>query len=168
MYIWLQFCEISLFGIKWKQKCVNSPWRSNKAGSAIIITDPYGCIEYVNPKFTALSGYSLDEVRGLTPRILKSGHQDQVFYENMWSIIKSGKTWKGELLNRKKNGTLYWEEAIISAVFDTDGHLTDIVAAKEDISERKAIEEREKGAARVYRGLTRYHRCDQYLLQFNQ
>ena len=115
-----------------------------QSGSAIIITDPDGCIEYVNPKFTTLSGYSLDEVRGLKARIFKSGHQDQVFYENMWSIIKSGKTWKGELLNRKKNETLYWEEAIISAVFDTDGHLTDIVAAKEDISERKAIENREK------------------------
>ncbi|MBK6682377.1 MAG: PAS domain S-box protein, partial [Ignavibacteriales bacterium] len=80
---------------------------------SVIITDIDGYIEYANPRFTETSGYPTIEVLGKNPKILNSGHQTQKFYEDLWNTIKSGDLWKGELLNRKKDGSLYWERMII-------------------------------------------------------
>ena len=108
--------------------------------ASIVITDADGLIEYVNPKFTQLTGYDLDEVIGQTPRILKSGHTSTKDYEQLWQTIKSGQEWCGEFHNRNKNGEFYWEQAWISAIQGPDGGITHFIAIKEDITERKRIE----------------------------
>ncbi len=104
---------------------------------SIVITDKAGNIEYVNPKFTAVTGYSLQEVAGKNPRILKSGEMPPENYRRMWETIKGGGEWRGEFHNRKKNGELYWEWASISPITDPDGAITHFLAVKEDITERK-------------------------------
>lgn len=124
-----------------------------QSGSAIVITDPQGNIEYVNRRFTTMSGYTLEEVTGQTPRALKSGHHNLEFYQHMWATITSGQTWQGELLNRRKDGSLFWEDASISPVFDAEGNLTHFVAVKEDITARKAIEARESEQRRFTEAL---------------
>ncbi|MFZ4456517.1 MAG: PAS domain S-box protein [Bacteroidales bacterium] len=107
---------------------------------SIIITDVYGRIEYVNPKFLEVTGYSSDEVIGQTPNILKSGKQSHTTYESLWKTLLEGKQWTGELHNRKKSGELFWEFASISPIIDNNDHITHFVAIKEDISERKRAE----------------------------
>lgn len=109
--------------------------------ASVVITDVEGKIEYVNPSFTMVTGYSLEEVLGQNPRMLKSGIQSQEFYTDLWSTIKSGKVWRGELENKKKNGEVYWESASISPIFDKDGVITHFLAVKENITERKELEE---------------------------
>lgn len=109
--------------------------------STVMITDLQGRIEYVNPKFTALTGYTLDEVRGCNPRILNSGHTPQEVYADMWQTIIAGGEWRGEFLNKKKNGDYYWEYASISGVANADGKITHYIAVKEDITARKHAEE---------------------------
>lgn len=109
--------------------------------ACVVITDVKGHIEYVNPKFTELTGYSLEEVRGKNPRILKSGHTPREEYERLWQTILAGREWRGEFLNRKKNGELYWEWASISPISAPDGTITHFIAVKEDITERKRVEE---------------------------
>ncbi|MFP8488706.1 PAS domain S-box protein [Gracilimonas sp. Q87] len=102
---------------------------------SVVITDSEGSIDYVNPYFTEITGYSFEEVYGRNPRILKSGKQSEAFYEDLWHTIKSGKIWTGEFQNVKKNGELYWEKAIISPILDEDtGEITHFVAIKEDIT----------------------------------
>ncbi len=109
--------------------------------ASIIITDPQGCIEYVNPKFSEVSGYTLEEVQGKTPRILKSDRTAPEVYVRLWQTITSGRVWQGEFCNRRKNGSLFWEAASISAVTDATGLVTHFVGVKEDITEMKRAEE---------------------------
>jgi PAS domain S-box-containing protein len=109
--------------------------------ASVVITDTEGQIEYVNPKFTNLTGYASDEVLGKNPRILKSGEHPREFYEQLWTTILAGHEWRGELHNRKKNGELFWELSSISPVRDRDGNITHFVAVKEDVTERKQLEE---------------------------
>ena len=103
--------------------------------ASVLITDTAGIIEYVNPKFSEITGYSPEEAIGQNPRILKSGTQSDEFYRNMWKTISSGKVWRGELHNRKKNGELFWESASISPVLNNDGMITNYLAVKEDTTE---------------------------------
>ncbi|MCH8305030.1 MAG: PAS domain S-box protein [Candidatus Marinimicrobia bacterium] len=114
-----------------------------KSQASIIITDAEGKIEYVNPQFTKLTGYTSEEAIGKTPNILQSKIHNEEFYEELWNTVTSGKTWIGEFHNKKKNGELYWESAIISPVFDSEGKITRYVAIKENITERKRLEEEE-------------------------
>ena len=107
----------------------------------VVITDTKGNIEYVNRKFSEVTGYSLAEVVGKNPRILKSGECPPATYQELWACITSGGTWCGEFHNRKKNGELYWERASISPVLDASGKATHFLAVKEDITERKRAEE---------------------------
>jgi len=107
---------------------------------SIVITDLKGDIEYVNPKFTAITGYSFDEVKGKNPRILKSGDKSNTEYKSMWDKILSGFEWQGEFHNKKKDGTLFWENASISPIKDVDGRITHFIAVKEDITEQKRSE----------------------------
>lgn len=109
--------------------------------TSIIITNHKGEIEYVNPKFTRLTGYTLNEVIGKTPRILKSGYTKPAEYKALWKTISSGKEWKGEFHNKKKNGELYWELASISSMKDSQGKITHYIAIKEDITDRKLLEQ---------------------------
>ncbi|CAG0960585.1 hypothetical protein ANAEL_00603, partial [Anaerolineales bacterium] len=112
-----------------------------QSGSTIVITDADGNIEYANPRFVRSTGYTLAEAAGKTPRILKSGRQPQGFYRQMWKTISGGQVWEGEFLNKRKDGSLYWEFATIAPVIDHDGKITNYVAIKEDVTERKQAEE---------------------------
>jgi nitrogen fixation negative regulator NifL len=107
---------------------------------SIIITDPVGNIEYVNPKFMEVTGYSAREVIGKNPRILKSGEMPPGDYKRLWETIAAGGEWRGEFHNRKKNGELYWEWASLSPIYGADGHIAHFLAVKEDITERKRME----------------------------
>ena len=109
--------------------------------TTIVITDIYGKIEYVNPKFTQVTGYTLEEVRGKNPSILKSGETSADEYRKMWETITAGKAWRGEFRNKKKNGEFFWELASISPVKNQENVIVNFVAVKEDITERKEVEE---------------------------
>ncbi len=108
---------------------------------SIVITDPNGLIEYVNPKFCELTGYSANEVKGKNPRFLKSGLTPESAYKELWQMITSGEQWEGEFCNKKKSGDIYWETAFISPIKDSEGKITHFIAMKEDITEKKALEE---------------------------
>ncbi len=110
------------------------------SSATIIITDTEGNIEYLNPMFTQLTGYSTEETIGKNPRILKSGETPPEVYKELWDTIKSGNEWKGELCNKKKNGELYWEHASISPVKDDKGVITNFIAVKDEFTERKKME----------------------------
>lgn len=109
---------------------------------SIVITDNKGKIEYVNPKFTNITGYSFSEAIGKNPRILKSGQNNREVYKALWENITSGKEFRGALVNKKKSGELYWESINISPVKNPKGEITNFVAVKEDITERKKAEEK--------------------------
>ncbi len=108
---------------------------------SIVIADLDGNIQYVNPKFAQATGYHSDEAIGRNPRILKSGEMSAEAYRELWATITSGKTWRGEFHNRRKDGSLFWEHASISAILDEQGEPTNFVAVKEDVTEHKAVEE---------------------------
>lgn len=106
----------------------------------VLITDTKGTIQYVNPRFTETTGYSAAEVLGQNPRLLKSGKMSLNAYRSMWKTIHSGKTWRGEFRNKKKDGSLYWEAASISPIRNAADKITHFLAVKEDITERKEAE----------------------------
>jgi len=106
----------------------------------VMITDKQGTIEYVNPSFSEVTGYSAKEAIGQNPRILNSGTHPGSFYKELWDTILSGKTWRGEILNRKKNDKEFWESTSISAIKNDQGDTTHFVAVKQDITERKKAE----------------------------
>jgi len=108
--------------------------------TSVMITDVDGIIEYVNPTFTKVTGYTIEELQGKTPSVLKSGRHDRIFYEKMWRKLRVGKTWRGEFINKKKNGELIWELASISPLKNDTGKITHFVEVKEDITDRKAKE----------------------------
>ncbi len=108
---------------------------------SIVITDAAGSIEFVNAKFTEITGYSFLEALGQNPSILKSGETPSEEYRRMWETISSGGVWQGEFQNRKKNGALFWEQATIAPLRDTDNTISHYVAVKEDITKRKELEE---------------------------
>ncbi len=107
---------------------------------SIVITDRDGLIEYVNPRFTRVAGYSAGEARGQNPRFLQSGETPPETYQALWQALLAGKEWRGILRNRRKNGELFWEEASISPIIDELGQVTHFLAVKEDITERKRVE----------------------------
>jgi PAS domain S-box-containing protein len=109
--------------------------------SSIVITNIKGDIEYVNTKFTDVTGYTFKEAIGKNPRVVKSGKQPPEIYKQLWETIASGNEWRGELQNKKKNGELYWEFASISPIKNNNGEITHFIAIKEDITKRKQIEE---------------------------
>ncbi len=117
--------------------------------ASVVITDYEGLIEYVNPQFTALTGYSLDEVLGQNPRILKSGETSPETYKELWDTIKGGRKWHGEFHNKKKDGTLYWERALISPIRDDAGNITHFVGLKEDITVQKILEDQLRQAQKM-------------------
>ncbi len=102
--------------------------------ATIIVTDSEGKIVYANPKFVSTTGYQIEEVIGLTPRILKSGETSAEEYRRLWNTIKAGREWRGVFHNRRKDGSLYWERASISPVHDAKGRITHFMAVKEDIT----------------------------------
>ncbi len=124
-----------------------------QSASTIVITDPQGNIEYVNPAFTRITGYTREEAIGQTPRILKSGKHPPELYEEMWQTISSGGVWQGELINKKKNGDLYWEAATISPILDEEGRIIHYLAVKDDITIRKEMERKLQQSEQRFRYL---------------
>ena len=121
--------------------------------TAVVITDLQGTIEYVNPEFLEMTGYDKSEVIGASTRILKSGFMPDGFYKELWRTIEVGRTWKGEILNRRKNGELYWALSSISPIRDHLNRITHYLATKTEISERKRMEETLRESEQVQRTL---------------
>lgn len=112
-----------------------------QSGNTIVITDTQGNIEYANPRFVELTGYSLEEAAGKNPRILQSGEHRPEYYEELWSVISAGKTWHGEFHNRRKDGLLFWESATIAPLSNHLGKITNYVAIKEDVTQQKELQQ---------------------------
>jgi PAS domain S-box-containing protein len=112
-----------------------------QASNAVMITNHEGTIQYVNPAFTKMTGYSSDEAIGQSTRMLKSGHQALAYYRDLWKTIAAGNVWRGELVNRRKDGSLYPEEMTITPVRDATGVVTRFIAIKQDAAERRCAEE---------------------------
>lgn len=121
--------------------------------ASILITDPNGTIEYVNQKFIEITGYSREEAIGQNPRMLKSGAQLLPFYEDLWGTITAGKTWRGELKNKRKDGHYYWESASITPIMDDEGRIINYLGIKEDITERKRSEQALRKSEERYRSI---------------
>ena len=112
-----------------------------QTSTSVVMTDLKGDITFVNRGFCRTTGYEEQEVIGKNPRILKSGDMPASVYKEMWESLSQGRQWRGELQNRRKNGEVFWESAVISPVTDEEGKITHYVAVKEDITERKRAEE---------------------------
>ncbi len=110
----------------------------DQASDGIVFTDGKGVIQYVNPAFTAMTGYSAEEMVGQNPRLLKSGRHRAAFYQELWKTLLSGRVWQGEVTNRRKDGSLYAEEMRIAPVLDAEGALTGYIAIKRDVTEQRA------------------------------
>lgn len=117
--------------------------------ASIVITDAQGAIEYVNPGFTRLTGYALAEVKGQNPSCLQSGQTSAEVYQELWTALRAGKDWQGEFCNRKKNGDIYWENAIISPIKTPEGVIRRFIAIKEDITEQKNLQNQLRQAQKM-------------------
>lgn len=123
-------------------RCRNYAYIVENAPVAVMITDDQGLIEFVNPKFEEVTGYELHEVIGKDTNILKSGETDRESYDELWKTIITGKQWTGEFHNRRKDGKLFWERAIIAGIKNDLGNITHFIAIKEDITEVKEASEK--------------------------
>lgn len=123
----------------------------DQSPAAVLVTDLEGRIEYVNRRFLEMSGYSEAEALGQTPRILKSGLTPPAVYQQLWATIRSGKVWRGELCNRRKDGQVYWHSSSISPVLDAAGAVSGFVAVQQDITERRRTTEALAASEREYR-----------------
>jgi len=119
--------------------------------ASIVITDTAGNIEYVNPRFTQITGYALEEVMGKNPRILKTNKTPPETYRQLWDTISAGREWHGEFINLRKNGELFYEQASISPILDEKGTITHYLAVKENLTERKRVEEALRESEKRYR-----------------
>ncbi|PKP43398.1 MAG: hypothetical protein CVT93_00385 [Bacteroidetes bacterium HGW-Bacteroidetes-10] len=111
----------------------------SQSSASVLITDSNGLVEYVNPAFTAITGYSFEEIRGKTPSFINSGVQNDDFYNQLWKTISSGQTWHGEIANKKKNNEIFWERETISPIENASGEITNFVAIKDDITKEKQL-----------------------------
>ncbi len=130
--------------------------------SLVVITDPKGRIEYVNPSVTRITGYVPAEVLGKSPKVFASGSTPGGVYQDLWGTLRSGEVWRGELLNRQKNGELYWEHMVASPIKDSSGQVTHLVAVKENLTERKRAE---RVLGRLNRTLRLMTLCDEALVR---
>ena len=135
--------ELSLFiqHKKTEEQTLKLSTAVEQSPATIVITNLKGEIEYVNPKFTEVTGYTFEEVKGKNPRVLNSGLKSKDEYKELWELIVNGKAWQGEFHNRKKNGELFWESATISPIMNSSGEITNFIAIKEDITVQKKLTE---------------------------
>jgi len=123
------------------------------AANGIVLVDKQGAILWSNPAFSQMTGYAKEEILGQNPRFLKSGKQDREFYQDLWSTILAGTVWRGELINRRKDGSLYYEEQTITPVIDQNGNVTNFISIKQDITEHKQAEDALIKSEEKYRSL---------------
>ncbi len=121
----------------------------DQAAEVIVVTDPEGTIQYANPAFECVTGFSQEEAVGQNSHILKSGKQDRAFYEELWSTIRNGEVWSGHFTNIKKDGSIYEEDASISPVLDDKGQIVNYVAVKRDVTGQAAMERRLRQAQKL-------------------
>jgi PAS domain S-box-containing protein len=121
--------------------------------NSVMITDPRGCIQYVNPAFTEITGYPREEVMGRTPGFLSSGYHSPDFFRELWARVNEGKVWRGDICNCRRNGERYWEATTISPIYGADGRVNHYLSVKEDITERKQAEERLARSESHFRGV---------------
>lgn len=131
-----------------------------QSSSTVVITDIEGNIEYVNPSFTKITGYSAEEVLGKSTKLLKSGKTDPEVYEKLWKTIKGGKEWQGELLNKRKNGELFWELVTISPIKNKEDNIINFIAVKEDITEHKKFEKLQEALYQISHAVISYESLD--------
>lgn len=135
---------------KMEEELLRLSYAMEQSQNIVIITDEKANIQYVNPKFTEITGYSKEEAVGKNPRFLKSGEVRSGAYKELWRTILAGGTWRGEFHNRKKNGDLYWERATISPLKNRQGDITGFLGIKEDVSnERKLMQDLQKAFGRL-------------------
>ena len=120
-----------------------------QSAESIVVTDANAIIQYVNPAFEAVTGYTRAEAIGQNPRVLQSGRHDADFYRAMWATLARGKTWQGRFVNKRKSGSLYTEDAVISPVCDAEGHIVNFVAVKRNITEHLRLSEQLQQAQRM-------------------
>ncbi|HXH71776.1 MAG TPA: PAS domain S-box protein [Mariprofundaceae bacterium] len=120
-----------------------------QAGESIIITNPQGIIEYVNPAFTTITGFNRQEVHGKTPAILKSDKQNDTFYQDMWNAITAGRVWQRAMVDKRKDGSLFPTMLSIAPITDSTGQITHFVGIQQDMSEFTALEERLRQAQKM-------------------
>lgn len=118
-----------------------------QSSNSVEITDIDGNLEFVNRAFEEITGYTFQEVKGRNPRFLSTGYHSRAFYREMWDTIKSGRVWKGEFYNRRKDGSTFWEEASIAPIRDNEGVIRNFIAVKEDITEKKKAREQMQSMA---------------------
>ncbi len=138
-----EYCIASIIDITAHKRAVEELRELSQAveqsPASIFITNISGNIEYANPKTIEITGYSREELIGANPRVLSSGEMPKEEYKKLWDTITSGKEWHGEFHNKKKNGELYWESALISPIFDSYGKIKHYLAVKENITDRKLM-----------------------------
>ncbi len=132
-----------------------------QSASTMVVTDLNGTILYANRRFTQLTGYAVEEVIGKNPRVLRSGNTPPDLYRELWTTVRRGESWRGEIQNRRKSGELYWESLSITPVRDTSGEVTALLAVAEDISARKRLE------AELHESLASLNASNAELQQFN-
>ena len=121
----------------------------DQAGQAVVVTDVSGKILYVNGAFTSITGYSSQEAIGQAPSILKSGAQDPAYYKQLWDTISAGRIWNGELINRRKNGSTYVEEMVITPVLGPSGKIVRYIAVKRDVTQQRKSAEAQRLLAAI-------------------
>ncbi|MGE5547594.1 MAG: nitrate- and nitrite sensing domain-containing protein [Solirubrobacterales bacterium] len=125
---------------------------------SVMITDPTGTVEYVNPAFARMTGFSRDEVTGRNPRLLRSEQTPRTVYQDMWQTIRSGQEWRGEIVNKRRDGSVYWEQMTIAPVKAADGRVINYIALKEDVTEVRTLRlALEREHATIQRILTSTH-----------
>jgi PAS domain S-box-containing protein len=147
-----------IFDITQRKEIENELHRLYKAvyysSSMVVIADTNARIQFINPKFEEITGYSFSEVIGKNPKILNSGKNDKTFGKELWQKLKSGNEWKGELINKKKDGSLYWEQVSISPVKNDKGEIINYIKVAEDITQKKHAEQELKKREELFRFLT--------------
>jgi PAS domain S-box-containing protein len=149
-----KLCAISTTIDITEQKKAEADMRSlvtaiEQSADTIVITDFNGTIQYCNPAFEKVTGYSKEEAIGQNPRVLKSGKHSKEFYENMWATIRQGTFWSGHLINKRKDGSFYEEDATISPIRDNSGKISGFVAVKRDVTERRQLEDQLRQAQKL-------------------
>lgn len=151
----LVFVRFDITEIKRNEVELRKLYRAlEQSPASVVITDTGGNIEYVNPKFEEITGYTSEEVLGQNPRVLKSGDKTEEEYKNLWDTILAGRVWRGQFHNKRKDGSIYWEAASISPVRDEAGTITHFIAVKEDITARKRAEDQLRMNATVFETTT--------------